>query len=55
MDPLKNDNLNRLKVHNFTIPRNDPSFICLRMEASLYFETNYISVVKVNNLNVLIN
>lgn len=34
---------NKLKIHNFSIPRNDPKFACLRMEASLYFETKYMT------------
>lgn len=42
-EPDKKNNLNTLMIHNFTIPRNDQTFACIRMKASIYFETKYIS------------
>lgn len=39
--------IGKLQIHNFTIPRNDPNnYACIRMMASLYFETKYISSSK---------
>lgn len=43
------------EVHNFSIPRNDPIYSCLKMEASLYFETNYKTKLKNGTFDKKVN